>query len=41
MLADSDQWDGYLEDAESGWPEFFEKLTSHLAPRRELPDTPA
>ena len=41
MVADSNQWDAYLEGAESGWPAFFEKLTSHLASRRELPDTPA
>ncbi len=30
MLADNDQWDGYLNDAESGWPEFFEKLKAYL-----------
>jgi hypothetical protein len=41
MLADSDQWDGYLNDAESEWPDFFEQLTSHLASTREFPDTPA
>ena len=30
MLADSDQWDGYLEGGESAWPEFFEKLKVYL-----------
>ena len=30
MLADRDQWDAYLEGAESGWPEFFEKLKAYL-----------
>ena len=41
MLADNGQWDGYLEGAESGWPAFFEQLTSHLASTREFPDAPA
>ena len=39
-VADSDEWDAYLEGAESGWPAFFENLTSHLASTREIPDTP-
>ena len=40
-VADSDDWDAYLEGAESGWPAFFENLTSHLASTRELPYTPS
>ena len=31
LVADTDKWDGYLEGAESGWPEFFENLKSHLS----------
>lgn len=31
LVADTDEWDGYLEGAESGWPEFFENLKSHLS----------
>ena len=30
LVADSNSWDAYLESAESGWPEFFENLKSHL-----------
>lgn len=30
MVADTDKWDAYLEGAESGWPEFFANLKSHL-----------
>lgn len=31
LVADTDKWDGYLEGTESGWPEFFENLKSHLS----------
>ena len=31
MIADTNEWDAYLEGAESGWPEFFENLRSHLS----------
>ena len=31
LVANTDAWDGYLEGAESGWPEFFENLKSHLS----------
>jgi len=31
LVADTDKWDGYLEGAESGWPEFFENLKSYLS----------
>ena len=31
LVADSNAWDAYLESAESGWPEFFENLKSHLS----------
>ena len=31
LVADTDKWDHYLEGAESGWPEFFENLKSHLS----------
>ncbi len=31
LVAETDKWDGYLEGAESGWPEFFENLKSHLS----------
>ena len=31
LVADTDEWDAYLQDAESGWPEFFENLKSYLS----------
>ena len=31
LVADTDKWDGYLEGAESGWPEFFDNLKSRLS----------
>ncbi len=31
MSSDIDEWDSYLEGAESGWPAFFERLKSHLS----------
>ena len=30
MVADTDEWDGYLEGAETGWPAFFENLRIYL-----------
>ena len=33
LCADSDQWDGYLDGAESGWPAFFENLATYLDAR--------
>ena len=31
MVADTGEWDSYLEGAETGWPEFFENLKACLA----------
>lgn len=31
LVADTDEWDGYLEGAESGWPEFLDNLKSYLS----------
>ncbi len=33
LRADSDQWDGYLNGAESGWPAFLENLATYLDAR--------
>ena len=30
LVADTDEWDGYLEGAETGWPAFFENLRTYL-----------
>lgn len=29
-VADTDEWDSYLEGAETGWPSFFENLKAYL-----------
>jgi len=31
LVADTAEWDAYLEGAESGWPEFFANLKSYLS----------
>jgi uncharacterized protein YndB with AHSA1/START domain len=30
LAADTEEWDVYLKDAESGWPAFFDNLTIYL-----------
>lgn len=40
VVVNSDAWDAYLEDAESGWPEFFENLKSYLS-SQIAPEEPA
>ena len=41
MIADTDDWDLYLEGAEAGWPAFFKNLKSLLVLNQRLPGSPA
>ncbi len=41
LVADTDEWDAYLEGAESGWPAFFRNLKTLLMLNQRLPGSPA
>jgi len=41
LFASTDEWDGQLEDTESGWPGFFRVLRLYLTHFRGMPCTPA